>query len=153
MLLPLHEVCFNIVEAAQHFHFRVNGKTEPAEELKNLVMFSEFWSADNFAKLITPERKVATGRHRCILLTKRTSRGISRIDVSLVPRFNLRCIQFVERRDRHVDLAANFKNFGTSFRKPVRNAGDRLHVCSDILANATVTASCRLHQDAVFISD
>ncbi|CAB4698194.1 unannotated protein [freshwater metagenome] len=153
MLLPVHQVRVDIVEAVQHYDFRVDRKSHPPEEFKNLVMFGEFRSADNFAKLITPERKVAARCNGSILLPKRPSSGISRIDVGLLPRFDLRCIEFLECRDRHVDLSANFKNFRTSFWQSMRDSRNRLHVRSDVFTNATIAAGRRLNEYPIFVAN
>ena len=52
----------------------------------------------------------------------------------------------------HVDFAANLKNGGSNSGKLLRNIRDRPHIGGYILTHLSVTARCRLHQHAIFIT-
>ena len=93
-----------------------------------------------------------------VLLPQRAGRRVAGIGEGLEPRLELALVELLERRHRHVHLAAHLehrRHRAPLLRPPQRvgHGGDGGHVGGDVVAGDPVAAGGRLHQPAVLVDE
>ena len=125
------------LQAHQHLHVLRGGVTAPLH-------------------LAQPIRKKAQGALRGnarIELAHRTGCGIARVDKGFVPGSGLACVERVEVRAGHVNLAAHLQDRGhIGTQQTQRDLPDGAHIGGDVFAALAITARGGLHQDASFVA-
>ena len=112
VLLPVRAVRRDRLDAVEHAHLGVDREADGAEELERLVVRAERRPADHLAELVRPERQPPLGGHRRILLAQAAGRRVARVDEWALAGRDVRLVERLEHRRRHVHLAPHLEHLG-----------------------------------------
>ena len=112
VLLPVLAVGEHVVERREHLHLGVHREPERAEERQRLGVRGERRHALDLTELVRPERQVAVGGDRRVLLAQAARRGVARVHEQPRARGLGRLVEPLEAGHRHVHLAADLEHVG-----------------------------------------
>ena len=153
VLQPAHAVLVDLLQPGQALDLRVDGQAEGPDVVQGLVMGGEGRPAPDLAELVGPQRQVASGRDRRVLLAQRARRGVAGVHVAGQALALLFLVERVPRRDGHVDLAPDLQHVGGVARELLGDLGQGGHVGGDVLAHPTVAPGGGLDVAALLVAD
>ena len=105
-------------------------------------------------ELVHPERQVALGRDRRVLLAQAAGRRVARVHEQPLTRSRGALVHPLEAGDGQVHLAAHLEHVGdVGPGELLRDDGDRRHVRRHVLADPAVSACRRLHVASALVAD
>ncbi|CAB4804430.1 unannotated protein [freshwater metagenome] len=153
MLLPVRTELGHFGQAREHLDVGIHREAQLAQHLQRAVMRRELVGTHDLADLIAPKAEHAAGRDARIFLTQASGGRVARVHEQLLSGLSCALIHCLETGERHIDLAADFDDFGNiGPHKAMRNGSHREHVGSDVFAHAAIAACGCLHQHAALIA-
>ena len=130
----------HVIEVVEGCHVVVHRQTQFGQPAQGLQVGGRFGPIDHLTQLVGPEREVACGRHRCILLAKRPGRCVAGVDVGLLPGHLLSSIQRFKGREAQVDLTAYLQHRRRPVGEAFGDVRDGADVGRDVLTHLPGTS-------------